>query len=170
MKLIILGAGGYGRTIADIAGQSGRYEEICFLDDNSTNNKVIGKCSDFAKYAGEDVEMYPAFGNNQSRVQWIENMLSVGISVPTLIHPTAYISPTAALGVGNVVLPKAIINTDCTIGNGCIINCGAIIDHGCVLEDGVHICLGAIVKGENRIQHCKKIEAGEVVQLRTYPV
>lgn len=170
MKLIILGAGGYGRTIADIAGQSGRYDEICFLDDNSTNNQVVGKCSDFAKYVGEDIEMYPAFGNNQSRIQWIEKLLATGISVPSLIHPTAYISTTVMFGIGTVVLPKAVINTDCTIGNGCIINCGAIVDHGCVLEDGVHICLGAIVKGENRIQYGKKIEAGEVIPLGTYPV
>ena len=47
---------------------------------------------------------------------------------------------------------------------GCIINLGAIVDHGCILEEGVHICLGAIVKGENRIEKCSKIEAGEVVE------
>ena len=67
-----------------------------------------------------------------------------------------------------MVLPKAVVNTDVKIGKGCIINCGAIIDHGCIVEDGVHICLGAIVKGENRIASKIKIEAGEIIQLRTY--
>lgn len=47
MQLIILGAGGYGRTVADIARQSGRYSEIHFLDDNSTDTLVIGKCADY---------------------------------------------------------------------------------------------------------------------------
>ena len=50
MKLIILGAGGYGQTVADIAEQSGEYEEIHFLDDNSTAKSVIGKCNDFVKH------------------------------------------------------------------------------------------------------------------------
>jgi len=69
-----------------------------------------------------------------------------------------------------MVLPKAIINTGVVVNTGCIINCGAIIDHGCVIENGVHICLGAIVKAENRIPKCMKVEAGTVIENRTYPV
>ena len=71
---------------------------------------------------------------------------------------------------GTVILPHAIVNTNCVIKAGCIVNCGAIVDHGCVLEEGVHICVGAIVKAENHIPRCMKIEAGEVVQNRTYPL
>ena len=67
-------------------------------------------------------------------------------------------------------LPHAVVNTNCVVKSGCIVNCGAIVDHGCVLEEGVHICLGAIVKAENLIPRCMKIEAGEVVQNRTYPL
>ena len=61
MRLIILGAGGHGRVVADIAEQTGRYNEVAFLDDNSGNDKVIGKCSDYIKFKSKDVEMYPAF-------------------------------------------------------------------------------------------------------------
>lgn len=168
MKLIILGAGGYGQTVADVAEQFGDYEEIYFLDDNSKADNVIGKCEDFVKY--KDCAIYPAFGNNQIRLEWIEKLLAEGISVPTIIHNSAYTSPKSNIGVGCVVLPQAVINTNCTIGKGCIINCNATIDHGCVIEDGVHICLGAIVKAENRIAKYTKIEAGEVVQARTFPV
>ena len=64
----------------------------------------------------------------------------------------------------------AIVNTGCEVKAGCIINCGAIVDHGCILEEGVHVCLGAIVKAENRIPRCMKIEAGEIVANRIYPV
>ncbi len=72
--------------------------------------------------------------------------------------------------IGTVVLPKAIINTGVKIECGCIINSGAIIDHGCVIEDGVHICLGAIIKAENQIPRCMKVDAGMVIENRTYPV
>mgnify|MGYP004528608947 CR=1 FL=1 len=168
MKLIILGAGGYGQTVADIAEQSGDYEEIHFLDDNSKADNVIGKCEDFVKY--KDCAIYPAFGNNSLRIEWIDKLMVEDISVPTLIHKSAYISAKANIGYGTVVLPHSIINTNCKIGNGCIINCNSTIDHGCIIEDGVHICLGAIVKAENKIEKNTKIEAGEVIQARTFPV
>lgn len=169
MRLIILGAGGYGRTVADIARQSGRYTEVHFLDDNATDD-VVGKCSDYIKHIAPDTELYPAFGNNEGRLQWIQRLEAAGASIPTLIHHTAYVSPEATVGGGTVVLPKAIVNTDVTVNRGCIINCGAIIDHGCVIGDGVHICLGAIVKAENRLPKCMKVEAGSVIENRSYPI
>ena len=168
MKLIILGAGGYGQTVADIAEQSEEYEEIHFLDDNSTADNVIGKCNCFEKY--KDCLIYPAFGNNKMRLEWIERLLNENYKVPTIIHPTAYISPKAKIEEGCVILPHAVINTNCVIKKGCIINCGSIIDHGCVIEECVHVCLGAIVKAENRIEKCSKIEAGNVVEARKFPV
>ena len=168
MRLIILGAGGYGQTVADLASQLGRYDEILFLDDNAPS--AIGRCQDYEEHLNADTEVYPAFGNNETRLNWVHRLMEDGVVVPTLVHPTAYISPKAVVESGNVVLPKAVINTSCHIGKGCIINCGALIDHGCVIEDGVHICLGAIVKGDNRIKSCTKIEAGEVIQARIYPV
>lgn len=168
MNLIILGAGGYGQTVADLAEQSGEYEVIHFLDDNSTAKNVIGKCNDFVNY--KDCMIYPAFGNNKMRLEWVKRLLNENYRVPTIIHPTAYISPKAKIEEGCVILPHAVINTNCMINIGCIINCGSIIDHGCVIEEGVHVCLGAIVKAENRIEKYSKIEAGNVIEARKFPV
>lgn len=164
--LVILGTGGYGRTVADVARQLGY--EVIFLDDNS--NIAVGKCADFAQYADDNTWFYPAFGNNEGRLYWLRRLSEAGCQIPTLIHPTAYVSPTAKILPGTVVLPRALINTDTVVESGCIINCGAIIDHGCVIEEGCHICLGAVVKGENCIPRCTKIEAGAVIANRTYPV
>ena len=47
MKLIILGAGSYGRTVTDMIKQGDKYSEMHFLDDNSTDEHVIGKCLEF---------------------------------------------------------------------------------------------------------------------------
>lgn len=170
MRLIILGAGGYGRTVADVAAQVGIYDEIRFLDDNSQAEEVIGKCADFAALAEENTAFYPAFGNNEGRVAWLKKLSANGCKIATIVHPMAYVSPTVRVEEGNVILPHAIVSTGCEIQMGCIVNCGAIVDHGCILEEGVHVCLGAIVKAENRIPFCMKIEAGEVIQNRIYPV
>ena len=168
MRLIILGAGGYGRTVADVAAQTGRYDEICFLDDNSQAEDVIGKCADYAVHADENTIFYPAFGNNEGRVSWLNRLSENGCKVATIIHASAYISPTVRMAEGVAVLPHAIVNTGCEVKTGCIINCGAIVDHGCILEEGVHVCLGAIDKAENRIPRCMKIDAGKIVANRTY--
>lgn len=165
MRLIILGAGGYGKTIADLAEQSGQYESIQMLDDACKE-----KCADYVRYMDEQTEFYPAFGTNEVRLNWLDRLMDAGCSVATLVHPTAYVSPKAKLHLGTAVLPHAVVNTDCEIMPGCIINCGAMIDHGCIIEAGVHICLGAIVKADNRIPRCMKIEAGQVVENRTYPL
>lgn len=170
MRLIIIGAGGYGRTVADLAQQSGRYEQIAFLDDQSQEPDVLGICGAFAEFEDGNTEMYPAFGNNELRLAWLDRLEQAHVPVMTLVHPTAYVSPTGKVGAGTVVLPHAVVNTACAVNRGCIINCGAIVDHGCLLEEGVHVCLGAVVKAENRIPKCMKIEAGTVVENRTYPL
>lgn len=170
MRLIILGAGGYGRTVADVAAQTGEYDKICFLDDNGQSEDIIGKCVDYIAHNDENTMFYPAFGNNEGRIMWLKLLKKSNCRIATIVHPTAYVSPTAYVAEGNVVLPHAIVNTDCKVNEGCIVNCGAIVDHGCILEEGVHVCLGAIVKAENRIPRCMKIEAGEIIANRTYPV
>lgn len=170
MRLIIIGAGGYGRTVADLAQQSRRYEWINFLDDQSQAPDVLGGCGAFKEFADGNTEMYPAFGNNESRLVWMDKLEQAHIPVMMLVHPTAYVSPTSKVGAGTVILPHAVVNTACTVNRGCIINCGAIVDHDCFLNEGVHVCLGAVVKAENRIPRCMKVEAGTVVENRTYPL
>lgn len=168
MRLIILGAGGHGRVVADLAEQTGKYSEICFLDDNSQNEKVIGKCSDFLKFKGQDTEMYPAFGNNKGRIEWENRLLKEGIKLAKILHPLAYISPKAKIAEGCVVMPYAVVNTGTVIQKACIVNIGAIVDHDCILEEGCHLAPGAIVKGENVLPQGTKVDSGEVVPLQYY--
>ena len=168
MNLIISGAGGFANTVADIAYQLKKYESIKFLDDNRTGENIIGKCNEFSNYIRDDVFFFPAIGNNEIRLNWIAKIKEHHAKIATIIHPTAYISPTCFIGTGCAILPNSIINTKCRIEDGCIINCGAIIDNDCIIEDGVHVCLGSIIKGENRIPRCKKIEAGEIIQFGSF--
>ena len=128
MRLIILGMGGYGRTVADVADQTGRYEEIVFLDDQA--EQAFDVCDAYRKYVEEDTEMYPAFGNNELRVAWMDKLKEAKTSIATIVHPLAYVSPKAVLSSGCVLLPYAVVNTECEIGEVCIVNCGAIVDHG----------------------------------------
>lgn len=163
-RLVILGFGGYGHTVADVAERLG-YSTL-FLDDSIPDHPL----SSFVDFIGVGVEFVPAFGNNEFRLQWCDRITRSGGQLATLIRPTTYVSPKARIGEGVVVLPHAIVNTGTIVNKGCIINIGAIVDHDCVIEDGVHICLGAIVKADNHIPKCMKVEAGNVIENRTYPL
>ena len=167
MELIILGAGGFGQTIADVADQLGRYDRIRFLDDKARGENILGTCGEFGDYVAPDTEFYPAFGDNQVRLTWLERLLRQDCRVATLIHPQAYVSPRASIGTGTVVLPKAAVNTGTKVGRGCILNMGALVDHGCELHDGVHVCLGAVIKAENQIPALTKVESGTVIERAT---
>lgn len=164
MRLVILGAGGYGHTVADVAIQLGY--DCVFLDDSIPNHQL----SCYRNYIDDNTEFIPAFGNNSFRLNWIDKLQSANAKIAILIHPSSYISPKAVIKEGTVILPKAVVNTDSVVDKGCIINLGAIVDHGCIIEAGCHICLGAIVKGENRIKRLTKIEAGEVIEARKYKI
>lgn len=169
-RLLILGAGGFGKVVADIARQSGSYLEVAFLDDGTEGCKILGKCKDYLWFADERTAFYPAFGNNELRLQWIHQLQQKKLPVATLVHQKAYVSPTARIGEGVVVLPGAVVNTGTVLKEGSIINCNAVVDHDCVIEEGVHICLNATVKAENQIAQYTKIEAGMVVENRSYPL
>lgn len=168
MRLIILGAGGHGKVVADLAKQTGKYKEIFFLDDNSQEAEVIGKCSQYLEFQSADTEMYPAFGNNTVRIQWENKLLEAGISLAKIIHPLAYVSPLAEVASGCVIMPYAVVNTGTKIKKACIINIGAMVDHDCILEEGCHLAPGSIVKGENHLSEGMKVDSGEVVPLQYY--
>lgn len=99
MRLVILGAGGYGHVIEDIANQSKRYEEILFLDDNTEN-----KCSSFIEYIDSNTEFYPAFGNNEIRMKWLDELEKKECMIASFVHSSAYVSPKANIEAGCVIL------------------------------------------------------------------
>lgn len=160
-RIVILGSGGYGRTVYDVAEQLGY--SITVLDDSDREHPL----DSFSLYIKNDVEFIPAFGNNEFRLGWLERIEKAGGKPATLVHPSAYVSPRSYVSEGCVILPGAIINTGTRIGKGCIINLGATVDHDVIIEDGVHLCVRCIIKGENRISRCEKVEAGEIIERAT---
>lgn len=170
MRLIIIGAGGHGRVVADIAQQTGRYQQIFFLDDHAQGEKVIGKCSDYMQFKEGETEMYPAFGNNQRRIEWENKLSDAGVPLAKIIHPLAYVSPESEIANGCVIMPYAIVNTGTKIKKACIVNIGAMVDHDCILEEGCHLAPGAIVKGENHLPKATKVDSGEIVPLQYYKI
>ena len=117
-NLIILGAGGYGRTAAETARAMGVFGRVAFLDDGCTGTDILGPCTDYIRFAGEFRWAYPAFGANALRAAWLEKLAAAGYSLPALVHPRAYVSPTADIRPGAVVLALAAVGACAVVEQG----------------------------------------------------
>lgn len=162
MKLLIVGAGGHGQVVREVAEAIGTYEKIDFVDDNST--LAISKMENLQELREEYDAAFVGIGNNHLRKELLEKLQSYGYSIPVLIHPTAYVSRSAKIGKGTVVEPKAIVNASSKVADGCIISVGAIVDHDVILEEYVHVNAGAICKAGSTVTAEIKLEAGQVVK------
>jgi len=143
-KLIIIGASGHGKVVADIAVLNG-YKDIVFLDDDDSVKEcagypVIGKSTE-----APDGEIFVAVGNADTRKRLME--LYKDRVLPVLIHPNAVVAEGVEISVGSVVMAGAVINPGARIGKGCIINTSSSVDHDCMVGNYVHISVGAHLSG-----------------------
>lgn len=157
--LLIIGSGGHGKVVAEVAEACG-CNGIFFLDDD--NNEAIGRTNQIKQFITMFEFAFVGIGNNRLRAELMERLELAGYKIPTLLHPTAYISKTAVIHSGTVVEPGAIVNAHAVIKAGCIISAGAIIDHDAIVGDFCHINSGAIVKAGGTVSDYEKLEAGEV--------
>lgn len=163
-QLIIIGASGHGKVVADIAKKNG-YESIVFLDDNENliscgHYPVIGKSGSFLTHEGD---VFVAIGDASIRQRLMEEIKRACRSIPVLIHPSAVIADDVSIGYGTVVAAGAIINPETTIGKGCIINTASSVDHDCVIKDYAHISVGSHVAGTVIVGARSWIGAGAVI-------
>lgn len=169
-RIALIGAGGHGRVVADIAEALG-YDEITFYDQNWPQQKtnlhwpVAGRDLPHVLAAGTVV--FVSIGQGPVRLALLRQMMALGITVPTLVHPASVVSPHARIGSGTVVMAGAVINAGAHLGQGCIVNTSASVDHDCVIADGVHISPGAHLAGGVKVGEASWIGIGSaVIELR----
>lgn len=165
--LIIIGASGHGKVVADIAIKVNKWQGIAFLDDDesiktSMGIEVIGTTADTFQYR-DKADFFVAIGNNATREKIQEMLLDEGLSVISLIHPSALIGTGVEIDIGTAIMAGVIINCYSSIGKGCIINTGAVIDHDNVIEDYVHISPGVTMAGSVNIGKGTWIGIGSTV-------
>lgn len=167
-NLVIIGASGHGKVVADIAMKLGTYKKINFLDDDTSLKQsmgipVTGKCSEvFGILDSSDI--FVAIGNATVRQTWITKLQEADAHIPLLIHPSAVVGMNVKIGCGSVVMAGAVINPDAILGRGCIVNTCASVDHECILGEYVHIAVGAHLAGSVHVGQNTWIGAGAVVK------
>ncbi len=163
-RIAIIGAGGHGKVIADLALKNG-YKEVVFIDDNLIGKcmgfNIVGTCANIGQINDGKTDFIIAVGNNAIRKRIVERYK---INCATLIHPSAQIGLNVKIGKGTVIMSGAVINPCATVGNHCIINTCAVIEHDCVIEDCVHISPSVAVGGTVHIGECTHVGIGAVVK------
>lgn len=146
-KLLLIGAGGFGRVVLELA--SALYN-CAFLDDSdaSTVNgvPVIGETSDIASFYPEYKLLLVTIGNNMLRERLYKEAAAIGFTFPNIIHPSAYISPHAHIGSGCVILNNAVVQNNAKCGDGCILNPGVELHHDSTIGSYCLIYTNSVVR------------------------
>ncbi len=144
-QIYIYGASGHGKVVADIARAVG-YTIAAFVDDDESKSEFCGlPCIRADKMQQLPVAL--GIGSNKARKAVYEKLKKGGFEMPTLIHPSAVISPSAQIAEASVVMPNAVVNAYAAIGTGCIVNTAAVIEHDCVIGNFTHISPNAALAG-----------------------
>lgn len=163
-RLVIIGAGGHGKVIADIALKAG-YTDLAFVDDNLKGNcigfPIIGTCDILENLNDGNTDFIIAVGNNQIRKSIAEKY---NVNWVTLVHPSAQIGINVNIGIGTVVMAGAVISPDSKIGQYCIINSNSTVEHENVIGDYVHISPGVSLGGMVKIGDNTHVGIGATVR------
>lgn len=168
--LAILGASGHGKVVADTAALNPEWKTISFFDDawpyisSELPWPVVGNTEALLDILEQFSGIVIGIGNNAVRQQKHEFLVKHAAPIVSIIHPQAYISSRAEIGVGSVVFACAVINIHAKIGLSSIINTGATVDHDCLLADFVHISPGAHLGGSVEVGSRSWIGIGSSVR------
>lgn len=166
-QLIIIGASGHGKVVADIALKMNKWNSIVFLDDDKSKKtclgfEVVGKFSD-AHFYIDKADFFVAIGSNTTREKLQSSLEKQGASMATLIYPSAIVGIDVAIGNGTVIMAGVVINSSTRIGKGCIINTSATLDHDNAIEDYVHVSPGTKIAGTVKVGKGTWLGIGSVV-------
>jgi sugar O-acyltransferase (sialic acid O-acetyltransferase NeuD family) len=163
--LLIYGSQDFGRVVRDLAEQCG-YKVLGFIDDIHAGDGILGGFETVrGEHTPETCEIVIAIGYKHlsARRAVYQKVRQSGYSVPTLIHPRAYVRDPERIGEGCIIMANATVEVFATIGDLTVLWNGANVSHdtkvgaNCFLSPSTTLC-GFVEVGE----HCF-IGAGAVI-------
>lgn len=167
--VIVFGAGGHAKVVADILERAGA--RIAFVADDDPQRRgtrllgheVVGGRAELLARRDEAQAAIVAIGANRARQAVAGWLGEQGFGFALAVHPTAAIARAVQLGAGTAVMAGAVVNPASEIGAHCILNTAASVDHDCRIADWVHIAPGARLCGGVSVGALAFIGAGAVI-------
>jgi acetyltransferase EpsM len=164
-QLIIYGCGGHGQEVAWIAERTKQFNVIGFFDDFYQSDTYLGYpvFKDFSRTSKHNY-FAVALGDIDTRKKVISNLIENGFDkFPSIIDPSAIISPTTIIEEGVVVFPKCVVSMNVKLKAFCNINVGSTISHRSIVGSYSNICPGVAICGDVTIEEDVFIGAGATV-------
>lgn len=160
-SILIYGGGGHGKSLLELIRAQGDYQILGIIDDGLPPGSDIlgvpllggGEILPHLYQQGARlaVNAVGGIGSLAPRLKVFEKLAAAGFTCPVVIHPTAFIEPSAELSAGVQVMPFAYIGSSSRLGFGCIVNTRAVISHDCQLGEYVNLAPGATLAGGVRL-------------------
>lgn len=162
-KLYIFGASSHGKVVTELVSNTNCKIEALIDDAPKSDNLGLIPIINSLKIvkSAPNVALIIAIGNNLIRKKISSRFCDYNFF--SSIHKSAFVSPSATVGLGTVVMVNAIINSDAKIGNHVIINTAALIEHDCIIEDFVHISPKVLLSGNVSIGLGSHLGSGVIV-------
>ena len=165
-----MGAGGYGRSVAEAVLMAGQFNLVGFLDDGALTRgetewdlPMLGPATAFENYADKATHAVVAIGNNVLRQNLFTQLQVAGFVLPSVIHPKAIVSPRAQLGLGVTVMAGAIVGTEAMLSQGAIVNCGAVVEHHAQVYEFGHLGVNSCMAGGSMLGALAWMQAGSAI-------
>ncbi len=172
---LIYGGGGHGKALIDLLRSLGTYHLVGVADDGMPRGEtvmglpVLGGQEVLAGLYNQGVRLavnaVGGIGNVAIRIKVFDALAQAGFTCPAVVHPSAWVEPSASLAAGVQVFPHAYVGSEARVGYGSIVNTGAIVSHECVLGECVNISPGAMLAGSVQVGDRVLIGMGVTVNL-----
>ena len=157
-KIVLIGAGGFGKEVAYLIERINRvektYDLLGFLDDGkqfNTGNIINGYPwlgdSSWILQHKNDVFCNCTIGNASTKAKIQRHLTEQGVRFESIIAPTAGIGPYSEIGAGCVFYGNVGISVNCTVGDGVLMNEGVKLGHDSVVGDYTCIMPGTGISG-----------------------
>ena len=169
-RIVVVGAGGHAKVVIEAIWAMDEFEIVGVVDPRPANTEVLG-----VPVLGGDEELprlltqgvttaVAAIGANTTRQRIGHALLVMGFSLPSIRHPSAFISPSATIAQGTVVMAMAVVGTLARVRDLAIINTGAIVEHDNDVGEAAHIAPGVVLAGRVRVGNRALVGAGTAVR------
>lgn len=145
MRILIMGAGGFAREVADLCADLGHEVAAMYAEEpESSEVNGIPVVTELDAVSFDSAVI--AVGDSTVRKRWWE-MLDSAARCEPLIHPSAYVSPSATLGNGTTVMQNAVVTANAVIGGNSLLNVGCYVAHDCTIGAHTHVAGGVNLGG-----------------------